>query len=947
MIELPALYSHQEELRDRLRSALAKHTRVILCAQTGCHAKGQGIMLHSGHIRFVEDVRVGDLLMGPDSLPRRVLSLNRGRDEMYRITPTKGSPMVVNLDHVLTLVKTGDHASPGGRIVDVSLREWLTWSARQKHLYKLFRVGVRFPVCDKKSELDPYLLGVVLGDGSLHRGSVCVTTNDPEIVRYLKAVASRHGVQLRSQPAGGSSQTYYLSGLRDGRKSRLDVRTASKSVTTPGDQYGALTVIEEEERERDPAGVSHRRFACQCQCGNLISARLNNLRSGNTRSCGCLHVNPIAAMFRQHGLNERNSGSKFIPHVFKTASRHDRLELLAGLLDTDGHLLSSSSGYDYVSKSQQLSEDVAFVARSVGLAAYVRACEKRCQNGNGGTYWRVGISGDCSIVPCRLAWKSASLRRQKKDALRTGFSVEKVGDGKFYGFTLDGDGRYLLDDFTVTHNCGKTRIAKWILGASANREPNPKQSGRSLFAVQRRGLVQNAIDSFEEEPRLPHGVVMSGVETAYGRRVQVASIDSMLSWFIQDGGYATDTTFDLIVIDETHAHLPKFARFLQYHDAKRESLGLHRAYVIGLSATPQAKGLADVYKELITGPSTEWLIANKFLSPFRYFRATQGKLGLLIKRGNEFTSDSEAAAMDGLAGDLVRDWKKYADGRPTVGFFPRRAHAKDAMQQLEAAGVRVAYVDGDTPDDERRTLFRCLNEHAIDYLANVQVVERGTDIPRIGCVQLCVAVGSVVRYRQMVGRASRMHPEKTDAIVLDHGGNVARHGFFEDDPQWSLDITEREPGEHKSRPTIECPRCSSIYRGGKCRNCGYAPTQRERRSQGLEFDGRELKEVTRKDKPERKVHSAEELMVGALYAAARSGRTWKQCVGIFKRACEKQGTPHRVPRFVEVAGRRYEMIRFGSSDSARKVSALYPGFAGGSHGGEYLVEQSQAEGAPY
>jgi superfamily II DNA or RNA helicase len=490
---------------------------------------------------------------------------------------------------------------------------------------------------------------------------------------------------------------------------------------------------------------------------------------------------------------------------------------------------------------------------------------------------------------------------------------------------------------------GKTRIAKWILGASANREPHGNQSGRSLFCVHRRGLVDNAADSFGEDPAVPHGLIMSGRETSQSKRIQVASIDTLLSWFVSEGGYSTDITFDLIAWDEAHSHHTKFARFLQYHDAKREELGLHPAYVIGLSATPQAKGLADVYKELITGPSTEWLIENKFLSPFRYFRATQGKLGLLIRRGNEFTSESEAAAMDGLAGDLVRDWKKYAEGRPTVGFFPRRAHAKDAMQQLEAAGVRVAYVDGETPDDERRTLFRCLNEHDIDYLANVQVVERGTDIPRIGCVQMCVAVGSVARYRQMLGRGSRVHPEKTDCLCLDHGGNVLRHGFFEDDPQWSLDITERDPGEHKSRPTIECPQCSAIYRGGKCRNCGYAPTQRERRSQGLEFDGRELKEVTRKDKPERKVRSAEELMVGALYAAAKSGRTWKQCVGIFKRACEQQGTPHRVPRFVEVAGRRYEMIRFGSSDCARKVSALYPGFAGGSHGGEYLVQEREAE----
>ncbi len=64
---------------------------------------------------------------------------------------------------------------------------------------------------------------------------------------------------------------------------------------------------------------------------------------------------------------------------------------------------------------------------------------------------------------------------------------------------------------------GKTRMAKWILGSSANREPLETQSGQSLFTVHRRGLVDNAVDSFDEEPGLPHGVIMSGRDTAYGR----------------------------------------------------------------------------------------------------------------------------------------------------------------------------------------------------------------------------------------------------------------------------------------------------------------------------------------------------------------------------------------------------------------------------------------------
>ena len=494
---------------------------------------------------------------------------------------------------------------------------------------------------------------------------------------------------------------------------------------------------------------------------------------------------------------------------------------------------------------------------------------------------------------------------------------------------------------------GKTRAAKWILGASANRQPTERQSGKSLFTVHRRGLVDNAIASFGEEPAVPHGVIMSGRETSYGHRIQVASIDTLLSWFGEDE-YPDAMTFDLIVWDEAHSHHSKLAKLLAAHDATRERLGLHPAYVVGLTATPQAKGLADVYGEIVLGPPTQWLIDQGFLAPFRYFRATEGKLGLLVKRGGKFTEESEALAMDGLAGDLWKDWERFAQGRPTVGFFPRRSHAHDAMDELAGHGLRVAYVDGETPDEERRRIFWELNEHKIDYLCNVQVVERGTNIPSIECVQLCVAVGSVVRYRQMIGRASRCHPDKTDALILDHGGNVARHGLFVDDPAWSLDNSTKDPGEVGTRPTIECPQCNAIFRGGECRVCGYKPTPKELRAKGLEFDGSELKEYVPPAKPkkETKPKDAKELMVSALYMAGKSGRTWKQAVGIYYRLQDKQGTHHRVPRMIEVGGRRYAMVRYGSPDGGRRVASLYP-FVTGDHGGEYLIEERATAGTPY
>jgi len=498
---------------------------------------------------------------------------------------------------------------------------------------------------------------------------------------------------------------------------------------------------------------------------------------------------------------------------------------------------------------------------------------------------------------------------------------------------------------------GKTRCAKWILGASAMRQPRASQSGRSLFTVHRRGLVDNALHSFTEEPLLPHGVVMSGKQPNWEHRTQVASIDTMLSWFVKgeqgQNVYDSEWTFDLVVVDETHAHLSKFHRFLKAHDEARERLGLHPAYVIGLTATPQCKGLADVYSEIVLGPSTQWLIENGYLSPFRYFQGTQGRLELLQKRGDRFTDKSQKAAFDGLAGDLVRDWKRFAEGRPTAGFFPRRSHAREAQAELQRAGLKVEYIDGKTKDEERHRIFDDLNNRRIDYLCNVQVVERGTDIPAIACVQVCVAIANLARWRQIIGRGSRVAPGKSDVVILDHAGCLQRGvGFFEDEPQWSLDVTSKDVSTAAERPTIECPQCSAVYRGGLCKSCGYEPTRSERRSQGLEFEGGELTEV--KKKPSRKVRDAQSLMVEALYRTGKSGRTWRQSFGLFKRLNKDQGTDYRVPRHVEVGGHRYEMLRYDSVDSGRRVSDLFPFVSGkGNHGGAYHrgeVEAKEPEG---
>lgn len=121
-----------------------------------CHGKGTKILMYDGSIKNVEDIIVGDQLMGDDSTPRNVLSICSGKDNMYQIQPTNGDPFVVNSEHILSLKN-----SKTKEIINISVKEYLTKSKAFKNTYKLYRVGVDYPT--KKVFVDPYLVGSLIG----------------------------------------------------------------------------------------------------------------------------------------------------------------------------------------------------------------------------------------------------------------------------------------------------------------------------------------------------------------------------------------------------------------------------------------------------------------------------------------------------------------------------------------------------------------------------------------------------------------------------------------------------------------------------------------------------------------------------------------------------------------------------------------------------------------
>lgn len=343
----------------------------MLCGTTGvgkCHGKGTLIRMFDGTVKKVEDIQKGEILMGDDSSPREVLSLARGKDDMFNVVPVKGDAFTCNKAHILSLKNTVTK-----EIVNITIEDYLKQNKNFKHLHKLYRVGVDYP--EKKVLVDPYFIGLWLGDGNSKNTGV--TTADTEIVDYLNSYASHLGLKIRiNHLKENASDTYFI---------------------TAGNCKGPS-----EGRNR------------------------------------------LLTDARKYGLMN-TEGDKFIPRDYLINSREVRLQVLAGLIDSDGYLIHNV--YEYVTKSDKLSDDVLTLSRSLGFAATHRKKEV-----NGAEYHRIFISGDISEIPVKLIRKKAAPRKQKKDVLVTGFSLEYIGKGDYYGFSISGNRLYLLNDFTVTHN---------------------------------------------------------------------------------------------------------------------------------------------------------------------------------------------------------------------------------------------------------------------------------------------------------------------------------------------------------------------------------------------------------------------------------------------------------------------------------------------------------------
>ena len=767
------LRPRQEEFVKKSVVALKEHGNTLGIAPTGCHGIGTPILMFDGTIKPVESIKVGELLMGPDSKPRQVLELYNGIDQLFEIRPIKGESFIVNSDHILSLVKTNEgKGNDYQQIVNISVKDYLQKSPNFKHLHKLYRASIDFSNNNSDLPIEPYFLGVLLGDGSFGYNSISITTSDPEIAYLCQLQADKWNLDLRiDQIPGNEANSYFFSRKGDGNQ-------------------------------------------------NLISKALKALN-----------------------LKGKHARDKFIPYQYKTASRQDRAAILAGLIDTDGH--QQHNIIEYTTSSKILAQDVAFIARSLGFLAIPKN-----KIVNSKTYYRFSICGDFSDIPIRVARKIPTQRKQKKNPLRTGFTIHQLEKGEYFGFRLDQDHLYLLGDFTVTHNSGKTIMLSSVISKIIN---NKKQ--KALILAHRDELTsQNQSKFLRVNPDISTSIFDAKEKSFDGQ-----AVFAMVQTLCRQNSLSQIPKIDFLVIDEAHhSTSDSYQRII----SRAKTLNPN-VLIYGVTATPNRsdkKNLSGVFSNVADQIRISELIASGHLVPPKTYIidvGTQKDLGKVKKTAGDFDMSEVEKIMNKspITDAVFSKWQQYASSRKTVIFCSTVKHAISVTEAFNNNGVKTSLVHGGLSDNERKIALAEYEKGDAQVIVNVSVLTEGWDYQPTSCVILLRPSSFKSTMIQMIGRGLRVidpeiHPNitKENCIILDFGTSSLTHGCLEVDA--NLETRKKSENKKKQNNQKSCFECNALIPSAskECPLCGadLSINDEETKSELTDFEMTEIDLLTKR-----------------------------------------------------------------------------------------------------
>lgn len=467
--------------------------------QFGCLDPNTEVLRWDGSLTCARDVKVGNILVGDDGTPRHVLRTTSGTDSMYKITMKNGESYVINSEHILTLQHNMDsriywkesNKSWWTQFLDTSTMKMVYKSCRtgestsgqhfnkstltKEEAYEALRaflaqrtadpiidikvadymalpISVREKLyCVKNSStiqwehaptpIDPYVFGCWLGDGNAN--GTGITSPDVEVLKAFALYCDTISCEMTHDPNcknkdGTIHENYHFTIRKQGSSIKTSIGDADHN---PDTCIGCQT-----------SGKKH--VICTFRF-DKTPARLEDFVGGASSGMKRTDMNPWKMLLKKHNL----FNNKHIPKMFLFNDENTRLQVLAGLLDTDG-TLKYISGVPFYELSQSMDhhrsiiEGARIIAGSLGYVAKLSVRTSTTCTGKRIQMGTLRISGHhLDRIPIRIPRKKvADTKERRRNPYTQSFEIKELGPGTFCGWQVDGNERFLLGDFTITHN---------------------------------------------------------------------------------------------------------------------------------------------------------------------------------------------------------------------------------------------------------------------------------------------------------------------------------------------------------------------------------------------------------------------------------------------------------------------------------------------------------------
>lgn len=361
-----------------------------------------------------------------------------------------------------------------------------------------------------------------------------------------------------------------------------------------------------------------------------------------------------------------------------------------------------------------------------------------------------------------------------------------------------------------------TGAGKTVIFSEIIREFMAQRPGAPVLVLAHRDeLLQQAAEKIGVwVPGVSVGVVKGALNQVH-RPIIVASQQTLA----RAGRIARLPDFGLVVVDECHRTMgPSYLRVLQELGCADPGGPL----TLGVTATftrEDTKKLTDFYEAVPFALDIMELILNDppYLVEPRFKRVLLEGLDLSgvpmsrLTSGRDLAATELAEAMEraGAPGVVAAAYARHAADRSGMVFTPTVDSAQHVADALNEIGISATMLSGRSTQRDRRSALERFNRGEIQVITNAALLGEGVDAPITSCVVVARPTLSKTLFRQMVGRGLRLHPGKSDCLILDVVGATGRNDLKTLNDVTDVEVTVREDeglGEAVRRALPALPR---------------------------------------------------------------------------------------------------------------------------------------------